>query len=849
MSASLQRNKCIAKICLFTCFLLVTVFLLAAARWRGQALWASAGPQQGRATPRTWSAAQIASPPSCCVATGKDFPKVGGDYGNQNYSALSQITPANIGRLGAAWHVHLEDGKNPQFQQNNAIVVDGVIYVETTQGNVYAVNGATGKVKWSYKSGIGDQLRRGLAVGDGKVFAAFADNKVGALDQGTGAVVWMKTVECPAPFTGARNPSPGRGGAQVRNGGQRGAGVSPGGDGEEAAPRGRFVRSSGSIKSVIVYYGGMIYFGAGSSGQPGEAVAMKAATGDIAWEFWGVPGPGEFGHDTWGSGDTWERGGAVPWMSPAIDPKLGLIYWTFGNARGHNDAVDGSDRPGLNLFANSLVAMDLKTGKRVWYFQSVHHDIWDLDNVMAPVLADLSVNGKLRHLIIYGGKTSMYYVLDRTSGEPITPIVETPVPQSEDQKTWPTQPIPEGDLIAPQCMDGKLPATTAPPGYVTGCVYFPQTGDLPVLSVPGVGGGMTFNLISFDQKTNLIYTGYAVVASVRTQNDGGVGFRPLGENRSGGIAAYNPVTHKVVWRRQAEWDLAHGNGVLTTAGGVLFIGQPDGLLLALDPANGKKLWQWQTGAGVHTSPAAYEVGGKEYITVFAGGSALPYNSPKGDDLWAFALGGTVPQAPTPPPPSHRQPIYAAEVEGSAVNNTVNLARQWFGAKVGPSESNSPTAMAPENLHVPVGASVTFLNPVGNTKPHCAMQFYEGLFQIGPLQPGQSSTYIFTKPGEYFYNDCTDPRITGKVVVGQEAQSSAAGSNVNGSAAAGAQLSGEALVQHACSSCHGLARVRAQGRTPEQWEKIVEQMIASGAQVNAEQAADIVHYLSRTYPSK
>lgn len=689
------------------------------------------------------------SAPSCCTPASADFPKVGGDYGNQNYSALEQVNASNIATLGAVWHTHLEGGLNPQFQQNNVIVADGVIYAETTQGNVYAVDGANGHIDWSYKSGFGNQLRRGLAVGGGKVFAAFAGSRIAALDQSSGHLLWTHTLECSTPPSPRRGPGRGAEGSPARPGRGRGRGG---------------YSSCGTIKAPLTYYDGLLYVDAGSDGERGRVLALHADTGATAWQFWTIPGPGQFGHDTWGSGDAWEHGGATPWMSPAIDPQLGLGYWTFGNARGLDGATNGADRPGTNLFADSLVALNLKTGKLVWYFQSVHHDIWDLDNVMAPVLADVRIGGALRHIVIYGSKTGMYYELDRATGKPALPIVETPVPQSAAQHTWPTQPFPQGDAIAPHCMDGELPATIVPPGYVTGCIFTPQTGDTPIVSVPGDGGGMTDNLLSFDPQTRRLYASYSVVATVRDQMDHGVGFRPIGENRSGGIVAFDPSDHRVIWRKLMPWDLSHGNGILSTAGGVMFIGQPDGWLLGLDVRDGKTLWRWQTGAGVHTSPAAYEIGGKEYITVFAGGNGLPYDSPKGDDLWGFALGGTVAQAPTPPPPSHRQPVTAAPVEGASVNNTVDIARLWFAGKAYPGESDASTAMAPDNLQVPVGTRVTFTNPADNKKPHCVVQFYEGLFNSGPLQPGQSFSFTFTRPGEYFYNDCTDPRITGKVVV-------------------------------------------------------------------------------------
>ena len=709
------------------------------------------------------AAAMAATPTaqSCCTAASKDFPKVGGNFGNQNYSSLAQITPANIGKLGGAWHVHLEGGVNPQDQQSSVVVAGGVIFAETTQGNVYAVEGATGQIKWTYKGGFGPQLRRGVAVGGGRVYTAFGGNHIAALDQKTGALIWVKAIDrgtartfgggAPAGFDPG-NPDATPGGAPARG---PGAGAR-----DPNAPRPVSTDPGGTLKTPITYYDGMIYFGTADATR-GTGYAVHADTGEIAWQFWGAPGPGEYGNDSWG-GDQWKTGGAAPWKSPAIDPKLGLLYWTFGNARG-GAPTDGSGRPGANLFANSIVAIDLKTGKRKWHFQSVHHDIWDMDNVMSPVLADVMVKGKLRHIVVYGSKVGMYYVLDRADGSAITPIVETPVPQEPVQNSWATQPIPAGDPITPQCVNNPIAASKVPPGYLTGCLFVTHL-DFPVVQTPGTGGGMDWNAISFDPKTRLIYTGYGNVNSGHVQHNGGVGFRPLGEERSGGIAAFDPATHKVVWRRESEWSLAHGNGVLTTAGGVMFIGQPDGRLLGLDIKDGRQLWQFQTGSGVHTSPAAYRIGGQEYLAVFAGGNGLPYNSPRGDDLWGFKLGGSVPEAPTPQPPPKRQPIVAASVEGSAVNNTVTVGRTWSAGAVGASESNSANAMAPQNLRVPAGTTVTFANPAGNAKAHCVAQFYEGLFSSGPIQPGQSFTFAFKTPGEYFYNDCVDPRTTGKVIV-------------------------------------------------------------------------------------
>src|SRR5580704_17481173 len=212
---------------------------------------------------------------SCCEPTTSDFPRVGGDYGNQNYSSLGKINRTNIGQLGAAWHDNLEGGSTDQYQQATAVAVGGVLFVETSQGHVFAVDGKTGAIKWKYDSGTGVQLHRGVAVGGGKVFATLADRQV----------LWLKQLDEP---------------------------------------------TIGTLKTAVVYFDGLIYFGS-ADGPRGAAFALKADTGDIAWKFYGAAAPGEPGGDTWGGGDAWKTGGASPWMHPAIDPELGLVYWAFGN--------------------------------------------------------------------------------------------------------------------------------------------------------------------------------------------------------------------------------------------------------------------------------------------------------------------------------------------------------------------------------------------------------------------------------------------------------------------------------------------------------------------------------------
>ena len=172
----------------------------------------------------------------------------------------------------------------------------------------------------------------------------------------------------------------------------------------------------------------------------GHLIALDARTGKEVWRFYTVPAPGERGFETWPqTGNAWKSGGAAVWQTPSADPKLGLLYFSTGNA-GPDD--DGAVRPGANLFSVSIVALNIKTGKLRWYYQMVHHDLWDYDAPSPTVLFDAMIHGKLVHGIGEAPKTGFVYLLDRTNGKPIYPIPEKPVPQEADQATYPTQPFP-----------------------------------------------------------------------------------------------------------------------------------------------------------------------------------------------------------------------------------------------------------------------------------------------------------------------------------------------------------------------------------------------------------------------
>ena len=252
---------------------------------------------------------------------------------------------------------------------------NGILYVQTTQQNVFAVDGKTGALKWKTNLGTKQTNMRGVALGEGLVFSTSGANIVYALAKETGQVVWQRqliTEDEGGGDTGGCDPQNGQCGGLT-----------------------------GTLAGAVVYWDGLIYVGMQGStgGARGRAYALKAATGEVAWTFWACPGEGQFGNDTW-EGESWKTGGAVPWIHPAIDPDLGLVYWTFG---GSYPRLDGSSRGGDNLFANSIVAIDAKTGKRAWHFQSVHHDIWDLDNVMAPCSWTYG-SAATRKVVVYGSK-------------------------------------------------------------------------------------------------------------------------------------------------------------------------------------------------------------------------------------------------------------------------------------------------------------------------------------------------------------------------------------------------------------------------------------------------------------
>jgi alcohol dehydrogenase (cytochrome c) len=350
------------------------------------------------------------------------------------------------------------------------------------------------------------------------------------------------------------------------------------------------------------------------------------------------------GHDTWPpDNDAWKYGGASVWQTPAVDPELGLLYFSTGNA---GPDYNGAVRRGDNLYAASIVAIEARTGTYRWHFQQVHHDIWDYDASNPVILMDVTTGGRTRKAIAEVGKTGWAYILDRETGDPLIGIDERPVPQEPRQATAATQPFPRGDAVVPQFIE------IAPEGYTLvndGRIFTPFVGTTPTIVQPGIWGGANWPPSAYDPAQHRLFVcassvvnGYTGGGDARlvppAQGDSFLGGATVFTRvpRTGVIAALDVRTNRLDWRYQ--WPDQCYSGILATGGGLIFVGRADGRLTALDSASGRQLWEFQTGAGMHAPVSTFEHRGRQYVIAFSSGIAL-LGSAWGDSVWLFALVG------------------------------------------------------------------------------------------------------------------------------------------------------------------------------------------------------------------
>jgi quinohemoprotein ethanol dehydrogenase len=343
----------------------------------------------------------------------------GGNLYNQRYSPLTQVNRDNVASLKGVWRTRLRgSGSGPQYSGEAQPIVDaGLIYVITGADDVFAIDVESGEILWQYAAELDPNIStvccgwtsRGVGLSADKVFVGRLDGRLVALDRASGEEVWAIQAE-------------------------------------------RW-QEGFSITSAPLYFDGMVITGfAGAElGIRGRVKAYDADDGQLLWTFYTIPGPGEPGHDSWPSdNDVWQHGGASVWQTPAIDPELGLLYFSTGNP---GPDFNGAVRAGDNLYSASIVAVDVRTGEYRWHYQQVHHDIWDYDASNPVVLMDVRLRGRTRKAIVQVNKTGWAYILDRETGKPLIGIDERPVPQEPRQATAATQPYPRGDAIVPQLVD------------------------------------------------------------------------------------------------------------------------------------------------------------------------------------------------------------------------------------------------------------------------------------------------------------------------------------------------------------------------------------------------------------
>ena len=565
---------------------------------------------------RDFSTAALTAPPTA------RWPTNGGNLFNQRFSPLESINRTNVSRLKGVWRTRLRgSGTQPQYSGfAQPLVDDGVAYVSTGANDVFALSIDTGEILWQWSSSVDPSItsvccgwnNKGVALSQDKVFEGLLDGRLVAIDRATGKLAWSIQAE-------------------------------------------RW-QENFSITAAPLYADGMVIvgFAGGDRGTRSRLKAYDAKDGTLLWTFYTIPGPGEPGHDTWPKdNDSWKYGGAAIWQTPAVDLDLGLVYFSTGNAA---PDYNGAFRAGDNLYAASMLAIELATGKYRWHFQQVHHDIWDYDAVNPVILMDVNVSGRTRKAIAEVGKTGWAYILDRETGKPLIGIDEKPVPQEPRQKTAATQPFPRGEAIVPQLIE------IAPEGHALvndGRIFTPFVGKDPTIVAPGIWGGASWPPSSYDPVQQRMFVcassvinGYTGGGDSKfvTPTDG-VAFLGGATTftrvpRAGIIAALDVTTNTLAWRYQ--WPEQCYSGTLATAGGLLFVGRNDGRLTALDSASGTQLWEFQTGAGMHAPVSTFERNGKQYLLAFSAGSAL-IGSARGDSVWLFALDGTLgpAQAGTP----------------------------------------------------------------------------------------------------------------------------------------------------------------------------------------------------------
>ncbi len=514
---------------------------------------------------------------------GNNFLHTNGNYAQTRYYPSRQINTSNVGKLRPAWIFQTEVVES---METTPIVVDGIMYATTSFNHIYALDAATGQQIWHYKHKMGPITtyccgpnNRGVAVLGDMVYMGTLDAKLVALDAKTGKVIWEKQIADPEL-----------------------------GYSETMAPT--------AVNGKI-----LIGTNGGEYGIRGFVKAYDAKTGDLLWTFNTIPenSVGVWAtHDATGrdmhrdiaaekaalaaNGDPYKTLGGGVWQNPAVDMALNRIFFVVGNP---SPDLDGSIRPGDNLYTDSLVSVNLDTGQYVCHSQYIAHDVWDLDAVSPPILVDVQDNaGNTVPGLLHGGKTGHVYVHDRRDCRLIR-YSEAMVPQ---ENMW----------VLPTASGARML-----PGANGGVEWSPMTADtnLGLVYAINLHQPMTYHVESSPYPEGKLWLGgaFKVIPS---------------EEQWGNVSAVDYNTGKIRWKVKTAQPMI--GGIMATAGGLVFTGEGNGLFKAYDSETGSVLWKFQAGAGVNAPPASYTVDGKQYIVVAAGGNTQ-LNYKRGNNIIAFTL--------------------------------------------------------------------------------------------------------------------------------------------------------------------------------------------------------------------
>lgn len=614
---------------------------------------------------RLLATAALALVTTVATAQNQDWPSYGGDNGSSKYSPLDQITADNVGNLQIAWQYATVDNATvaeniangetsvvPGAYKGTPIVIDGVMYASTSFGRVVALDAASGEQVWVFDTEAWRMGRpanlgyntRGVAwwEGNGKQRLFFATND---------SYLWSINAETGQPDTAFGD----NGRIDLTQG--LGREINRGEYGVVSPP---LVSNDKVIVNSIINDGP-----ATIEMPPGDVRAFNPESGALEWTFRTIPGPGEFGNDTWEDG-SWEyTGNTNVWTIMSADDELGIVYLPIGTPT--NDWYGGK-RKGNNLFAESLVAVDVHTGERIWHFQTVHHGLWDYDLPAAPTLVDITVDGREIKAVAQISKQGYTYVFDRVTGEPVWPIEEQPVPPSNvpGEYASPTQPIPskpapfESQGITDETLIDFTPelrqeAMQIIEKYDYGPLFTPPSLRGTIVH-PGWSGGGEWHGAAFDPDTGMYYIPSASAPIVVQLREGTRGREEMGYVRGGpmGVAGpqglplikppYGRITAIDLDTGEHAWMVPHGEGprqqiidmgildpgpvggnsrtgpVLTPT--LLFVAQQDNersLLRAFDKASGDVIAAIDLPLPPAGTPMTYMVDGKQYIAIAVGG--------------------------------------------------------------------------------------------------------------------------------------------------------------------------------------------------------------------------------------